>query len=585
MPRPRPTARRLRAPAAIAAAALGLLGAGVAVGPAARAAASPTLAWVLRGGGALPALVDPAVAYDPDTSSVVLFGGQQPGGSLSAATWVWSGGDWSQVAGPGAAGGPPAREGASMAFDAASHQFILFGGLGAGGQALGDTWAWNGASWVQLTPTGAQPPARLDGALAADAAGHLVLFGGTATGTAATPPTTAAPGGSGTAPPAATGTGGTGTAATLLGDTWTWDGSTWSSVAAPTDPPARTAAAAAWDPVHDQTVLFGGSASTDGTGTPLADTWTWNGAAWSPAAPAASPPPRAGAALAGDPDAGGAVLVGGSAPGAPTSGAAADDWSWDGATWAPLATAGPVPPGRRMAGAAFDTATRSAVVAGGVDASGTPQQATAILALAPPATPPTTIPRTPPTTAAGPTRAAGPSPATTPTTTAAHATGSTPTPPTTAAPAPPTTARGAAPVAAAPPPAPPARPGAGQPLRPGQQLALLGAGFAPRSVVQVWFHSAPERVGTVRAAADGTVTDVVAVPADAPTGLHHFVLVGRAPDGRSTTLSTPVQVVGAAGAGTAARTATLVGLAVGLPLATWLALGWWARRSRAVATA
>lgn len=47
---------------------------------------------------------------------------------------------------------PPGRFGASMAYDRATGDMVLFGGLGdAGGLlgSLGDTWTWNGTTWAQ----------------------------------------------------------------------------------------------------------------------------------------------------------------------------------------------------------------------------------------------------------------------------------------------------------------------------------------------------------------------------------------------------------------------------------------------------
>ena len=58
-----------------------------------------------------------------------------------------------------------------------------------------------------------------------------------------------------------------------LGDTWTWDGSTWTKQAPKTSPPARFGASMAYDAATGNVVLFGG---LNGAGVrPLNDTWTW----------------------------------------------------------------------------------------------------------------------------------------------------------------------------------------------------------------------------------------------------------------------------------------------------------------------
>ncbi len=56
-----------------------------------------------------------------------------------------------------------------------------------------------------------------------------------------------------------------------LGDTWTWDGTTWTQQHPAVHPPARRYAAMAYDAATGAAVLFGGG------GRPglLGDTWTW----------------------------------------------------------------------------------------------------------------------------------------------------------------------------------------------------------------------------------------------------------------------------------------------------------------------
>jgi hypothetical protein len=67
---------------------------------------------------------------------------------------------------------------------------------------------------------------------------------------------------------------GGGVGGSVLGDTWTWDGSTWTEhdVAGPT---ARSSASMAT--LGSSVLLFGG---VDSEGGPLDDTWIWNGTSW-----------------------------------------------------------------------------------------------------------------------------------------------------------------------------------------------------------------------------------------------------------------------------------------------------------------
>ena len=172
-----------------------------------------------------------------------------------------------------AAGQPPARTEAAMAYDAADGTLVLFGGEGRSG-SLGDTWTWDGSAWTQAHPSTSPPP--LAGAkMAYDPVSHdLVLTGGariqgspfdggvacssvgssgaasgsgsgssgsTSTGTATfIPPSKAIP----AIAPVPTGTSGAATAgsnATGIADcsvtdmqntaTWLWNGSDWSKAA------------------------------------------------------------------------------------------------------------------------------------------------------------------------------------------------------------------------------------------------------------------------------------------------------------------------------------------------------------------
>src|SRR5690349_7463112 len=53
--------------------------------------------------------------------------------------------DWTKQA---PAANPPARSFASMAYDAATGDIVLFGGDSSQG-IVGDTWTWNGSTWTK----------------------------------------------------------------------------------------------------------------------------------------------------------------------------------------------------------------------------------------------------------------------------------------------------------------------------------------------------------------------------------------------------------------------------------------------------
>ncbi len=75
---------------------------------------------------------------------MVLFGGLNGGSDLND-TWTWDGSAWSQPVDPGCTSSctssPAVRSGASMAYDPATGNMVLFGGLN-GGSDLNDTWTW-----------------------------------------------------------------------------------------------------------------------------------------------------------------------------------------------------------------------------------------------------------------------------------------------------------------------------------------------------------------------------------------------------------------------------------------------------------
>ena len=153
---------------------------------------------------------------------------------------------WTQLS---PATSPPARYGASMAYDSATGQMVLFGGIGNSG-LVSDTWAWNGTTWTQLS-LATSPSARYGASMAYDAStAQMVLFGGYDN-------------------------------SGYAGDTWAWNGTTWTQLSPATSPSARYLASMAYDPATGQMVLFGG-----GNNAFVSDTWTFQAA---PGAPPGAP--------------------------------------------------------------------------------------------------------------------------------------------------------------------------------------------------------------------------------------------------------------------------------------------------------
>jgi len=278
---------------------------------------------------------DIGTAYDTAMGSVLLFGGDNarfPGAVVYGDTWVWRNG-WIQLS---PASSPPARGVPAMAYDPTTGTVVLFGGRDANGVALGDTWTWDGATWTQQFPP-VSPPARSTGMVYDPITETVVLFGGggneepgygstvfgdtwewngrTKTWTQLFPASSPSPRATVTAYDPITKTvilfgganGGGDCCRVFYGDTWTWDGVNWTQLS-----PANSPSARGTQMTHDislgQVVLFGG---TSGPPQGLNDTWTWTGKTWQQLTWASQSTGVWGGTMASDPLTGGLVFFGG----------------------------------------------------------------------------------------------------------------------------------------------------------------------------------------------------------------------------------------------------------------------------------
>ena len=282
--------------------------------------------WTQASPSASPsARSDAAMAFDPAlgaSGELVLFGGISATTTL-ADTYTFNGTTWTNV--PSSVS-PPGRSSAALAYDAATSELVLFGGLDGNGNTLGDTWLSNGTTWVAATP-----PARSDYAMANDPAlGGPVLFGGLASD-----------------------------GITPLADTWVYNGTNWIQKVPTKSPSARSFASMAYDQASGQLVLFGG---LDVNSNVLGDTWVYNGTTWTELSPPVTPGPRSDASLTYDPTLGELVLFGGLDTSSNTLG---DTWTFNGTTWTPMG-----PPARSDYASAYDSATNQLVIFGGLDVNG-----------------------------------------------------------------------------------------------------------------------------------------------------------------------------------------------------------------------
>ena len=148
----------------------------------------------------------------------------------------------------------------------------------------------------------------------------------------------------------------------LLSDTWLWDGQSWSQAPpAVNTPTPREGHRVAFCPNRQQLLLFGGY---DGFRA-LDDTWAWDGARWVQLLPEGNlPPRREGHILVTDPVSARVVLFGGIQ--LDSSAYFDDTWVWDGARWEPLSTDN-APSRRHSAAATWDPWHNEIVLFSGVN--------------------------------------------------------------------------------------------------------------------------------------------------------------------------------------------------------------------------
>lgn len=116
-----------------------------------------------------------SLAYDPVDGYGVMFGGYT-GSQTLGDTWTFQGGQWTNIT-PTLTQSPPPRSAGAMFWDASAQEVILYGGTGTSAD-LGDTWAFRGGTWTQLSASGG--PSARDGMMwgAPTSSGLSLLFGG-----------------------------------------------------------------------------------------------------------------------------------------------------------------------------------------------------------------------------------------------------------------------------------------------------------------------------------------------------------------------------------------------------------------------
>jgi hypothetical protein len=265
--------------------------------------------WTLREPG-IRIQASEALVYDSARHRTLHFGNARQ-------TSDWDGSNWTVRNADG-----PARRATGMSYDSRRDVAVLFSGVVPPGQP-DDTWELNG-TWERVATDG--PGGRWGHRLAYDETRDVtVLFGGFYSANSLT-----------------------------IGDTWEWDGASWTQVHAG-DPAGISAPlptffhAMAYDRDRGMTVLFGGSSESQ-------DTWEWNGNTWTRRA-TVGPSGRMLHALVYDSVRQVTLLIGGGSP------ISDETWEWNGSVWTQLAPTGIPPNGTTFA--AYDTDRRVVVAVAG----------------------------------------------------------------------------------------------------------------------------------------------------------------------------------------------------------------------------
>jgi hypothetical protein len=183
----------------------------------------------------------PAIAYDPSTKQLLMFGGDDASGKPLAGTYVLTSSGWRQLR---LKIEPSARTAAAMAWDPGLNALLLYGGSN-GSARLSDTWAWTGQDWTRLSSRRSPGPLAYIAMSTDPTDSGVLLYAG----------------------------------AGASERTWRWGRGGWTPVVARGQaPPVYSFMAMAPAPSGRGVLLVGGATSS-GSGF-SAQAWLWNGSGW-----------------------------------------------------------------------------------------------------------------------------------------------------------------------------------------------------------------------------------------------------------------------------------------------------------------
>jgi hypothetical protein len=261
--------------------------------------------------------------------------------AVDNATWIFDGVSWSKHDATLVSPDQQDREkGSLLAYDPASKLLVLLGDDGG-------TYTWNGSQWITQHP--AQVPT-LDlvwSCMATDtAAGELVLYGEDLVATSTGP--------------------------VVSWQTWTWRNGNWVKLPTPDVSPQGVAGCSmTYDVAHQDLVLvtatWNAGESINASSSP-GETWTFDGTTWTQKETLTNTTGGVDFGTMTYDPAYGQVMTYGGFDVSNGNAVLANPWSWNGSTWQQVALP-PAPDARVLAASAYDAATGQLVLVGGVGSS------------------------------------------------------------------------------------------------------------------------------------------------------------------------------------------------------------------------